>query len=112
MSNALFVVASTAGPNRDRSQGTRRQPFWDDHATFIDRLVAEGRIVLAGPLEDEGGALLVVTADDEPAVRAMLAHDPWYVHGVLTLVSVKRWRLFIDERVPADADDPQPPNQA
>lgn len=98
MANNLFVVASTAGPNRDWSQDTRRQPYWDDHAAFIDQLVADGRILLGGPLEDEGGALLVVKADDASTVRELLADDPWYVHGVLTLVSVKRWKLFIDER--------------
>src|SRR5581483_10583581 len=96
--NSCFVVYSTAGPNRDWSQDVRRQPFWDDHAAFIDRLVAQGRIVLGGPLVDEGGALLVVKADDAQAARDLLADDPWFARGVLTLVSVKRWDLFIDER--------------
>jgi uncharacterized protein len=54
--------------------------------------------VLGGPLPDEGGALLVVKADDAQSVRALLANDPWFVQGVLTLVTVKRWDLFIDER--------------
>jgi uncharacterized protein YciI len=98
VANTYFVVSSAAGPNRDRTRDTRDQPFWDEHAAFIDRLTAEGRIVLGGPLVDEGGALLVVKADDAQAARDMLANDPWFVHGVLTPVSVKRWELFIDER--------------
>jgi uncharacterized protein YciI len=98
VAKTLYVVYSTAGPNRDRSRDTRSQPFWDEHAAFIDRLTAEGRIVLGGPLEDEGGALLVVKADDAQAARELLANDPWFVQGILTLVSVKRWDLFIDER--------------
>jgi uncharacterized protein YciI len=52
-----FVIISSAGPNRDLSKGTREQPFWDEHAEFIDRLVAEGSILMGGPLVDEGGSL-------------------------------------------------------
>ena len=93
-----FVVISAAGVHRDLTRETRQQPYWDEHAAFIDALVAEGFILLGGPLVDEGGALLVVRAADADAVRAKLQHDPWYERGILTLISVKRWQIFIDER--------------
>jgi uncharacterized protein YciI len=94
----MFLILSTAGPNRDLSRDTREQAFWDEHATFIDGLVEDGFIVMGGPLNDEGGAVLVVRAESEDAVRATMASDPWYQNGILTLVSVKRWTIFIDER--------------
>lgn len=93
-----FLVISSAGPNRDFSRGTREQPFWDEHATFIDQLVDEGIILLGGPLVQEGGAVLVVRAEDEAEVRTRLAADPWYTHGILRLDSVRRWQIFIDQR--------------
>jgi len=97
-----FVAISSPGPNRDLSKGTRQQPFWDEHATFIDRLVDEGFILMGGPLIDERelphGALLIVNADDENEVREKLKGDPWMEHGVLELQSVKRWQIFIDVR--------------
>jgi uncharacterized protein YciI len=96
---STFLVTSAAGANRDPAQGTREQPYWDAHAAFIDDLVAEGFIMLGGPLPDEGGAVLVVRADSEAAVRERLRHDPWYVHGILALQSVRRWEIFIDRRV-------------
>jgi uncharacterized protein len=92
-----FLVISSAGPNRDLSRTTREQPFWDEHAAFIDALVAEGWIRLGGPLVDDGGAVLVVHADDEGEARAKLKGDPWYQHGILSLESVRRWQIFIDE---------------
>jgi hypothetical protein len=46
----IFVVISSAGPNRDFSKGTREQAFWDEHAKFIDRLVDKGFILMGGPL--------------------------------------------------------------
>jgi uncharacterized protein len=93
-----FVAISSAGPNRDFSKGTREQPFWDEHAAFIDQLVDEGVIFMGGPLVDEGGALLILNSEDENEVRAKLKNDPWFQKGILKLESVKRWQIFIDER--------------
>ena len=93
-----FVTISSAGPNRDVSKGTREQPLWDQHATFIDQLIADGFILMGGPLVDEGGAMLIVNADDENEVREKLKNDPWFERGILKLESVKRWEIFIDGR--------------
>ena len=93
-----FVVISSGGPNRDLSKGTREQPFWDEHAEFVDQLVAQGFILMGGPLVDEGGALLIFNAEDENEVKEKLKNDPWTKHGILKLESVKRWEIFIDQR--------------
>ena len=96
-SGQLFIVVSTAGPRRDLSKGTREQSWWDEHAAFINPLVDEGVILLGGPLPDEGGAVIVVRAESEDEVRATLRDDPWYVHGVLRLESVRRWEVLVDQ---------------
>jgi len=99
---STFVAISSAGPNHDPSKGTREQPFWDEHAAFIDRLVDEGFILMGGPLVDEGGmprgALLIVKAEDENEVREKLKNDPWFMRRILKLESVKRWEIFIDAK--------------
>lgn len=94
----MFVILSSAGPNRDPSKDTRQQPLWDEHAAFIDQLVADGFILMGGPFVDEGGAMLIVNADDENEVRQKLKPDPWFEHGILKLESVKRWQVFVDVR--------------
>jgi uncharacterized protein YciI len=93
-----FLAISSAGPNRDQSKGTREQPFWGEHAAFIDELVDDGFIFMGGPLVDEGGALLIVNAEDENEVREKLKIDPWFEKGILKLESVKRWQIFVDAR--------------
>lgn len=93
-----FIVLSSAGINRDLSKGTREQAYWDAHAAFIDALVDDGFILLGGPLPDEGGAILVVRAEDDAAVHARLQDDPWYRNAILHLDGVKRWDIFIDQR--------------
>lgn len=94
----VFLAISSAGSSRDLSKGTREQPFWDEHAKFIDQLVDESFILMGGPLADEGGSLLIVNAQDENEVREKLKHDPWAEHDILKLESVKRWEIFIDQR--------------
>jgi uncharacterized protein YciI len=94
----IFVMTSAAGPHRDPAKGTREQPYWGEHAQFIDRLVAEGFIVMGGPLVDDGGAMLIIRAENEDEVKEIMKHDPWYMHGVLKLQSIKRWEIYIDVR--------------
>jgi hypothetical protein len=93
---SVYIATSFAGPDRDPAKGTRQQPFWDEHAAFIDRLVDEGFIALGGPLPDEGGAVLIVRAGSEEEVRERLAGDPWYEGGILVRASVRRWDIFVD----------------
>ena len=98
MMKNTFLAFSSAGPNRDFSKDTREQPFWDEHAAFIDQLVEDGFILMGGPLIDEAGSLLILDANNENEVRDKLKNDPWMQHGILKLESVKRWQIFIDER--------------
>jgi len=93
----FYLASSVAGPNRDLTKGSREQSYWDQHAEFIDQLVDEGFIVMGGPIAGEGGALLIVKSDSEAAVRQRLRNDPWTTHGILKLVNVQRWEIFIDE---------------
>jgi uncharacterized protein len=95
---STFVVISSAGLNRDPSKSTREQPFWDEHAAFIDQLVADGFILMGGPFPDEGGSILIFKAENESEVREKLKNDPWTKHDILKLESVKRWQIFIDQR--------------
>jgi hypothetical protein len=92
-----FVVLSVAGPQRDLTKGTREQAHWDEHARFIDGITT-GFILMGGPFDEEGGAMLVVRAENEDQVREKLKPDPWYSHGILQLHSIHRWDIFIDER--------------
>lgn len=70
------------------------QADWDDHAAFMMKGAAEGRVVLAGPV-DNAGALIVVRAASREAVEAWLAQDPWTVSGLLVTEGIGRWQVRI-----------------
>ncbi len=85
---------------RRRERGWRHgapieaQEDWAGHAAFMTNGEAEGRVVLAGPIDEEG-ALIVVRAEGLEAVEAWLAEDPWTASGILVTEWIGRWTLRI-----------------
>jgi uncharacterized protein YciI len=92
----FFLVRQGRGPQWDPSLGRRKQPGWDEHAAFIDRLTDAGRILLGGPVGDVDGqyAVLVVRAVSDAEARGLFAADPW-MDRILQIESVEPWTLWI-----------------
>lgn len=94
---AFFVVLRRAGLQYDPGRPLEEQSGWGEHAAFMDGLVADGFVVLGGPLADEHRVVLAVEAASEDDVRSTLARDPW--HGShLVVDSVDRWTIRLDGR--------------
>ena len=91
-----YLVRQKRGPEWDHARGRREQDGWDVHAAFMDTLVAEGVIVLGGPIGDVNGdeTLLVFDVEGEEEIRARLATDPW-AGSLLTLASVEPWTVWL-----------------
>jgi uncharacterized protein YciI len=82
----------------DPNKTARQQPFWDDHARYMDSLFETGVIILGGPFADRTGSLVIVAADNAEQVREMFRHDPWTQRDVLVVADVKEWTIFLDGR--------------
>jgi uncharacterized protein YciI len=91
-----FLVTELPGPGWDTSRPRREQEGWGEHVAFIDSLVAEGVLVLGGPVGDTdfGPALLVFAAESESEVHGYLSGDPW-LNTILRVDSVQRWSIWI-----------------
>ncbi|HLZ61420.1 MAG TPA: YciI family protein [Ktedonosporobacter sp.] len=76
----------------------REQPYWAEHADFMDQLFENGTVVLGGPFADATGSLVVVEAEDEQEVEELFASDPFVVQGIFALALRKQWVLFLDAR--------------
>jgi uncharacterized protein YciI len=76
----------------------REQAGWDEHARFMDNLVAEGFVLLAGPLEGDREVLWVVEAESEDEIRQRMAEDPWATNGMLSPKAIERWTVVLDGR--------------
>ena len=94
----LFAVMRTRGARWNPAAPLEGQDDWRGHADFMNALVAEGFVLLGGPLDGKDAALLIIQAADEAEVRARLAADPWTVAGLLAIESVYPWTLRLGER--------------
>lgn len=98
----VYVMAFLkAGPNRDRSR-EEAQALQRAHMANINRLAAEGKLVLAGPFEDNGPLRGIYVFDvrtvaeaealtkTDPAIQAgslVMELHPWYGSAALMMVN-------------------------
>ena len=95
---AVFhVVISQSGPEWNPALPLEQQSGWDEHAAFMDGLVAHGLIVLGGPIGNERRVVHVVEADSDEDVRTAFAADPWH-ESHLHIEAIEPWTLRLDSR--------------
>ena len=82
----------------DPDKKVREQPYWDEHARFMDSLFEAGVVILAGPFADRSGSMVIVAADSAARVHEMFRTDPWTEHDVQVVADVKEWTIFLDAR--------------
>ena len=94
----LFAVTETHGPAWDASKPMNGQDQWTEHATFMNRLAADGFVVLGGPLGDSGGVLLIIDAADANEINATLARDRWIQSGMLEIKDIQLWTILLEAK--------------
>jgi len=82
----------------DPEKTAREQPYWDDHAIFMDAMFETGVVILGGPFADRSGSLVILKVESAARVRELFANDPWTLHDVLQVGEVKEWTIFLDSR--------------
>ncbi len=93
MAKRLFAVIVARGPCWNHTRTMDEQEEWRAHADFMNGLVAEGFVLLGGPLTGTADVLLVVRAESEAEVEARLAPDIWWANGLLQTRQIVPWWL-------------------
>jgi len=96
---AYFVVVNEQGPTWVGSRPMREQAQWTEHAEWVNALVREGFIILAGPLGSGSPhrAMLIVHSASEAVVRKRFDTDPWIRSGILRTISVEPWTVLASD---------------
>ena len=97
---AMFAVTMVNGSAYDESRPRREQRGWDAHAAFMDELVADGFVVLGGPVGDGRQTLLAIDAVDAAQIEARFSEDPWAAGQVLAIGAIEPWTIWLDGRSP------------
>lgn len=79
-----FVILGFDGPDGE----ARRKIHRPAHLARLEPLDAQGRVVLAGPLTDRAGSLIVIEADSLEEAQAFAQEDPYVQFGVFERVEV------------------------
>lgn len=79
-----FVILGFDGPDG----AAKRKVHRPAHLARMDALDAQGRVVLAGPLTDQAGSLIVIEADSLEEADAFIREDPYVIHGVFARFEV------------------------
>lgn len=95
---AFFAVTTARGPKWNPSRSIREQAGWEEHADFADRLVADGHILLGGPVEDRDVRIVALIGMEAPGVASIdeiFAGDPWVRSGVIEVRDVRPWTIWL-----------------
>jgi uncharacterized protein YciI len=79
-----FVIIGYDGPDGEAKRKIHRPA----HLTNLDPLDQQGRVILAGPLTDKAGSLLVLEFENQQEAEHFAQNDPYTVHGVFKRVEI------------------------
>jgi len=79
-----FVIIGYDGPDGEAKRKVHRTA----HLANLEPLDAAGRVVLAGPLTDKTGSLLVLDFRTLEEAEQFAKNDPYWVHGVFNRVEI------------------------
>ena len=65
-----------------------------DHFAYLKRLLAEGKLLIAGPCEDSSMGIAIYETKDEEEARKILAEDPAVTGRVFT-AEIKPYRVSL-----------------
>jgi uncharacterized protein YciI len=80
----MFVILGFDGPDGE----ARRKIYRPAHLAKMEPLDQQGRVVLAGPLTDKAGSLIIIEADSLDEAQKFAQEDPYTVNGVFERVEV------------------------
>jgi len=66
-----------------------------DHLAYLQSLLEEGTVVLAGPVGDGSGAMMVLQVASEQEARRVITNDPYTAAGVGVDHVLRPWNVVI-----------------
>jgi uncharacterized protein YciI len=79
-----FVIIGYDGPEGEAKRKIHRPA----HLANLEPLDREGRVILAGPLTDKAGSLLVLEFNSREEAEQFARQDPYTIHGVFQRVEI------------------------
>ena len=88
-----FAVHIEYGPDK-----TKIDEFRPPHREYLRELISKDKLVIAGPMVDNSGGLIVYNVEDEAEVEAIIKADPFYKCGVFQTWTIRPWKIVMANR--------------
>jgi len=62
------------------------------HRAYLTSLIESGKLVCAGPLLDDYGALIVYEAESKEAAEELMRNDPFHKNGIFVSWKLHPWK--------------------
>jgi uncharacterized protein YciI len=79
-----FVIIGHDGPEGEAKRKAHRAA----HLANLEQLDRQGRVILAGPLTDKTGSLLVLDFGTREEAEEFVRQDPYTIHGVFARLEI------------------------
>lgn len=79
-----FVILGYDGPEGEAKRKIHRPA----HLANLEPLAQQGRVVLAGPLTDKTGSLMVLEFESQAEAEQFAKQDPYMVNGVFERIEI------------------------
>ena len=94
----IYVIFFSPATAWITGKTSREQPYWTEHAAFMDALFEDGIVIMGGPFADYSSIVVIIEASDDNEARDLFRRDPFILQGILHLSSVHEWLVFLDAR--------------
>ncbi|HMP03478.1 MAG TPA: YciI family protein [Gemmatales bacterium] len=68
------------------------------HRQYLTGLLHQGKLLAAGPLDDDAGALIIYEADSRAAAETLIQNDPFFQEGVMVKYQLFAWKPVLANR--------------
>jgi uncharacterized protein YciI len=79
-----FVILGYDGPEGEAKRKIHRSA----HLSNLEPLAQQGRVILAGPLTDKTGSLMVLEFESQAEAEQFAKQDPYTVNGVFERIEI------------------------
>jgi uncharacterized protein len=75
----------------------RRTPYRAVHLALAQKMLDEGKLIMAGALDEPAdGAVLIFKGDSPDDAEAFAQNDPYVLNGLITEWYIRKWNVVIE----------------
>lgn len=87
---ARFLVEIRYTEDREKLLAVR-----PGHRDYLIRLADEGVVLVAGPLADDLGGVVLYEVADRVELDRVIAEDPYTTEGIVTERTIQEWKVVL-----------------